>query len=219
MRKVTKSSQALNMLHSSDFSYLSPTHSKIIEVIDAILTTDFAKNFSRNCIAAADIVQHTLFNVGIKSRIVECTLSVIKTNPDGTLEYGFTGFDEAAYDGQVDTHVVVVTETDPPLLIDLSLGHFLPSDKAFVIYPLKVEKEKRLLLKHEVENLSLSYFEKTTIRLIDLHQKTIIERIQADQKRQNLLDSLKVFVYATVILGITNFTLNIILIILKTLNP
>jgi hypothetical protein len=66
-----------------------------------------------------------------------------------------------------------------------------------------------------LENINITYFEKKNLKLPNIHQKTLLQRIVNDQNSEKLLKFLRVLVICAVTLGLVNFLLNVILIVLR----
>lgn len=191
----------------------SPQYHKIRDMIERLENGGAVKNFAGNCISTADIVQHLLSRVGISSKIIETQVCLIRD--DGkTKDYVFVGYDNGSYEGQIDTHTVVITEGERPILIDLSLGHLLPSDRRFVVEYIKYDEPSKLL-EMNIANINITYFEKQNIQLPNIHQKNLLQRIVGEQKFEKTLTTLKSFILCALALGLINFTLNVILIVLR----
>jgi hypothetical protein len=200
-------------IDSKDEIFNSPESMKILEVIDNLYKSGMAINFAHNCIAASDILQASLHSIGIKSKIIEVQLNVFRDDGTDNKDYLYIGYDGVTFPGEIDTHVVVITETKEPLLIDLSLGHILPSDRNRIIT--KCNPKNKYIASLDVGNLKLSYFVKTSVKMPHLHQKNLVERMIEDNKTRNVVDQLRVFIYFLMGLSIINFTLNSILLVLK----
>lgn len=204
-------------IDSSSELFNTPESMKILEVVDTLYKSGMAVNFAHNCIAACDILQASLHTVGIKSKIIEVQLNIFRDDGSDKKDYLYIGYDGATFPGEIDTHVVVITETKEPILIDLSLGHVLPSNKNRILT--KCNPSNKYLAILDVENLKLSYFIKSNVKLPYLHQKNLVERMIEDNKTRNTVEQLKVFIYFLMGLSIINFTLNSILLILKMIFP
>jgi uncharacterized protein with NAD-binding domain and iron-sulfur cluster len=203
-------------LKNSDDPLLKrPEYFKILEVLQNLERNQLLKTFHGNCIAATEIIQSMLSQVGIQSRAVEVQLLITrKSNPE---EFLFIGFDGTDFPGQVDTHMVLITETPQPILIDVSIAHVLPADRCYLIE--SVKSTNNSLSEHQIENLSLVYQEKKNIRFPNIHQKTLITRIVDDQRVRNDLDRFKYLLTLSLTLTVINFILNSILLILKAIFP
>lgn len=207
-------SNMLNIDSNSDI-FKSPEVVKITEIVDKLFFSGMAVNFAHNCIAASDILQASLYSMGIKSKIVEVQLNVFRQDANGENDYLYIGYDSVSFPDQIDTHVVVVTDTTVPMLIDLSLGHILPKDKNIVIIPAATDEEN-VIGKIQVSNLSLTYFIKRNVKLPNLHQKNIVQRMLEDQKTNQKVEWIQKMVNILLLFSLINFTLNSILIVLKT---
>lgn len=191
----------------------TPQYHKIRDMVERLEKGNAIKSFAGNCISTADIVQHLLSRVGISSKIVECQVCLIRD--DGkTKDYVFVGYDNGSYEGQIETHTVVITEGERPILIDLSLGHLLPVDRKFIIEYVKIE-ENHKILELNIGNINITYFEKETVQLPNIHQKNLLQRLVSEQKFEKTLSTLKTFIICALGLGLINFTLNVILIVLR----
>lgn len=204
-------------INSNNELFNSPENTKILEVVNSLYESGVAINFAHNCIAACDIIQAALHNIGIKSKIVEVQLNIFRNDGNGNNDYLYIGYDSVSFPGEVDTHVVIVTETKDPILIDLSLGHVLPNDKNRVL--VKCNPKEKFIASLDIGSLKLSYFIKSSIKLPALHQKNIVERIIEDRKTREVLENLRIFIFFLMTISIINFTLNSVLIVLKMIYP
>lgn len=205
----------------------TPQYHKIKECIDSLSRTGDSRSFAGNCVATCDIFQTLLSQLGIPCKIIECQVCITQ-EVDGNKNYMFVGYDNYSYPGQIDTHTIVVTEGETPILIDLSLGHLLPAEKQYIIEriynrsknvnensQLPENIDKNILADFDFGSCSLTYYEKKNLRLPSIHQKNLIQRIVNEQNLEKSLDVLKLFIIAALTLGLFNFTLNIVLIVLR----
>lgn len=213
----------INVLRTNNQDLLKdPQYHKIINLIDHIIQDDIiASSFSGNCVGSCDIIQTMLSQVGIKSKIVECQATVNGLNANGEKFFSFIGYDNYNYPGQIDTHCVLITENDFPILIDLSLGNVLPREQQFIVERvsgMKIDDNGREILSLvKLNNIEITYYVKKRLRLVNIHQKNIIQRILKEQEFETTIKFVKAILYCTLGLGLTNFFLNMILITIKTL--
>ena len=192
----------------------TPQYHKIKDMLLRLERADNMAAFSGNCIAAADVVQHLLTRIGIESEIVECQAALIRDDGNSK-DYVFVGYDNASYKGQIDTHVVVVTKDDQqPILIDISLGHLLPKNRPYIIERVN-SSESGKIAEYNIENINITYFEKKSVKLPSIHQKTLLQRMVDNQNSEKSLKLLRILVACAVTLGLVNFMLNVILIVLR----
>lgn len=170
------------------------------------------------CIAASDIIQNILGFYGVKSRTMECETVIVKDNPDNTKDFCFVGLNDFDVEtGKIDTHVVVVTETNPPVLIDASLGHMLPESDQIVVREL-MSKDPEVLGQFQLsEGTTLIYNKKKNIKFPALHQRNLVERMRLDQVIDKKISFLQKVVIAIICFSFINFTLNMITLYMKVM--
>lgn len=197
-----------------------PDFPKVKQVIDSLWESGIIQRGSGYCLGMSDIIQKLLEGKGVKSKIVECKLIVLKKNPPGIHLIGQDGiFSEGNLDKsqtKVDTHVVVITDTKIPMLIDTSIGHV--SDKIPYVCG-EINGKENVLAEYKVDDSEWVYLRKPVEVLPELHQKSLLERIKTDVNVANTLQFMKYIVIALIAMSLINFTLNITAIILKLLNP
>jgi hypothetical protein len=190
-------------------------YKKIATVVNNLIETGTVQKLQGNCISAAELVASLLDSIGISSRIVECQCAITK-NQNQKMELYFIGFDNVGFKGELDTHLVVITETEIPILIDLSIGNFLPSDRPVLIEECQpINTSSALFADIDFENYNLKYSFKKTIKIPSLHQKNIFERIEFEKNIHVSLKFLKIACITAIGLSAFNFFLNWILVILK----
>lgn len=181
---------------------------------------EVVQRFPGNCISASDIIQHILEFYGVKSKLIECQVMIIKGTEDTNKDFRFVGFNNVGIGpNSIDTHMIVVTETTPPIMIDGSLGHYLGEKNYIFIRELKSQVSPGVMGEFVVDDFSLSYQAKKEIKMPMLHQKNIVDRIEEDIKTRSKIKSL--FIFFFILLGVTlfNMVLNITIVILKLIWP
>lgn len=186
-----------------------------LTAVEMLRISGMVQHAAGNCIAMSELFQHTLREVGISSRLLECKLVMAITN-NGTgkeLRYlGFNGIDNTA--GFVDTHVVLITETKIPMLIDLSIAHMLLGERIWVMERV-LSTDPDVISKITFNDSTLTYSTKKAPRLLGLHQTTLLERITQELQIKKSIAFLKRAVMVITTLAIINFTLNISILTLK----
>ena len=111
------------------------------------------------CAAMSDLLIRLLSRQGIQAHAVEVTLTVHRVSPPMMIN---VGFGHRAEDGpEVGTHVVTVIEHERPLLVDLSIGHWLEPDAEWIMAPVRVSQSSaEPLLRVDTDNISVSYHER-----------------------------------------------------------
>lgn len=189
-----------------------------LAAIEMLRISGMVEHAAGNCIAMSELFQHTLKEVGINSRLIECKLvmSIDTVGANGIVKelryLGFNGADRSS--SHVDTHVVIVTETKIPMLIDLSISHILTRGRTWVMERL-VSNNPDVISKITFNDCSLTYSVKKSPRLLGLHQTTLIERIIQEQQIKKSISFMKKIVTVIAVIAIFNFTLNISILTLK----
>lgn len=198
----------------------NPAYRGIQATLDRLCANpEVVQRFPGNCISASDIIQHILDFYGVKSKLVECQVMMIKGIDSPEKDFRFVGFNNVGLSpNTIDTHVVVVTESMPPVMIDGSLGNYLGEKNSLFIRELKPHGGN-VMGEFLVDDLSITYQSKKDIKIPGLHQKNIIDRIEDELKVKERIKSLYVFVYILIAMSVTNMILNVALIILKMIWP
>lgn len=157
-----------------------------------------------NCISAAELMCNTCLQLGIPAKMIECQLSSMRDIDDDT-EFTFIGFDNLNYQGQIDTHMVCITQSEVPLIIDASISHLLPENHPIIIERL-TDLDPEIIGNYELGDVKLRYTPKKIVRYPNLHQKNILEKTQDELRLQK---EFKIFKYL-VLIGLGIGAVNII---------
>lgn len=191
-----------------------PFYKNIQELIEKLRPHDILLRFRGNCLAATDLIQNLLHQHGIQTKIVEVQLTATKTYNDGNTEFMFVGYDNIKYPGQIDTHLVVITDTEIPLLIDCSIGHILEGcNTDYILLP--VNHTENFFSDYKINDLQLTYQIKKNLRLPNLHQRTLVERMVEEKKVKDTIFWLKIFTIVGLGMSLFNMMANGMLIVLK----
>lgn len=206
-----------NIEFTNDKSLLSdPEYLIIKQILLDIYKTTNSQHFFGNCVASCDIIQNILSKNNINSRIVECQVSAIKEYSNNEKQYFFIGYDNHTYPGQIDTHTILITESTKPILIDVSIGYiFADTNNKNVIVEKLCSKNDSILSEYVFDNVTITYTNKKILRLPSVHQKNLMQRIVTEQNNEKSLNVLRIFIMIAVSLGVINFTMNALIIILR----
>lgn len=197
-----------------------PQYPIVKQVIDSLWQGGIIQRGAGYCLGMSDIIQKLLESKGIKSKIVECKLIVLKKNPPSMHLIGQDGiFSQGNIDNsetKVDTHVVVITDTKIPMLIDTSIGHV--SEKIPYVCG-EVNGKNNTLAEYNVDEIEWVYIKKPVTVLPELHQKSLIDRIKTDIDVAKSIKFMKIIITCIICFSVVNFTLNVTSIVLKLLNP
>lgn len=193
-----------------------PQFFKIKELLLKLDSSGVLQNMQGNCISACETMQHLLFQIGIESEIRECQLVVTRDGTQQANDVLFIGFDDRHYAGEIDTHVVLLTKSKVPLLIDLSLGHVLPKDHSYLIE--RLNENNNELGTYVVGNLTLSYAHKTNIKLHTINQKNLLSRFLAEQEKIKKIGYIEKIAYWALIISGVDLVVNTIILCIKLIN-
>jgi hypothetical protein len=169
------------------------------EVISDMIRSNAISFGTGHCVGMSQMIQTALNIRGIKSRLLECRLSICYNNFSPP-RIDFIGYEDIASPNEVDTHVVVITETKIPILIDASISHRLPQDCPVVIQSVERNDMDFVCDVDSRENaIKMIYEEKKSQRIAPAIQQSLMDRIQMDLKIEK---SIKILMTLNII-GIT----------------
>jgi hypothetical protein len=193
------------------------TYQTIIRVMQELWNRGLLQRFDGECIAASDILQHALSQAGISSRLVEVQLSIVSQDPRSGMIWHFVGFNNNFVTQGVDTHMIVITETETPWLLDLSIAKTIGGDSPWIVEPL-IENSELHIAKYQIERCQLIYHPKQNIKLMGLHQKTLLERISSGHNMTKWIHRLIIISLIGLGLGVINAIFNVSLIALRIIS-
>jgi len=186
-----------------------------LDAIEYLRLSGMVEHAAGNCIAMSDLIQHTLREFNISSRMVECKLVMAAKDQGKITEFKYMGFNGTSLNSKfVDTHVVIVTETDIPMIIDLSISHMLTNGRTWIVERL-VSDEPEILTKIDLPECTITYSHKKTIRLLGLHQTTLVERVEQELQTRKKLTTIQKIMIVLGIITVINFALNTSILVLK----
>jgi hypothetical protein len=191
-----------------------PEYKAVYQVIRSMVENGIIQRLQHSCVAASELISSMLLHEGIESKLVECVVSVKNNNvsPPG---YTFIGYDGLTQQEQIDVHVVVITQTKTPLLIDVAIPYALSEETPYVVGKLEKVKDNNILADFSFNGFDIRYNLKKQIKLPSLHQKSILQKIKDDEAVKEKLRTLQIFVWIIAAFAAINFTLNMTAVILK----
>jgi hypothetical protein len=189
-------------IHSHQFK--EENELKIIQdTIQEIISHDLVNRGSGFCLSMSDICYNLLRRKGIESELIECTLMVILKDPPNIHLIGYNGFlDLSNLPNKMENHVVCITKTKVPYLIDLSLSQIDPN-VPYVCIPIVNSNDS--MVEHDYGNSVWIYKKKIDSELPKLHQRSIIERIQKDHELTSKLNLVQTLLILFGLLTTLNF--------------
>jgi hypothetical protein len=195
-----------------------PDYERIKSCLDRLCASDTVTRLPGNCISACDILQNMLTFYDIPSRIIECQAMFIKQN-QAIKDFLFVGFNNVNVDhGTVDSHVVIVTNTEPPILIDAACGHLMPQHQQIICRVLD-NVDPTVIATFAIDDITVTYHHKKIIRLPGLHQKTLIDRMREEQDTKHRIRFLTRMLWILFGIACYNFLANNALLVLKMIYP
>ena len=172
------------------------------------------------CISMSDMIRTLLLQSGIDATLKECKLTIIKKNPPGLALIGYHGLRKSNNFSDIDTHIVCVTNTTIPMLIDLSIHDFQPGIP-FICERINGVNVKNItnqnsdvMSKYEFgDNSTWIYQTREVQRIPQQHQISIIDRFKTDAKVFDDIKWLKILSYFGIVFGLVNLTINIAILI------
>lgn len=184
-------------------------YKKIVQVVRQLAREGSIYNMSGHCITSCDLLQHLLYHQDISARIVEVQATITKPRQGSSMpDFWFVGYDAAgiAKPGELDTHAVLITDTEIPVLIDLSIMYLMPNDSPVIIERAQVDSDN--IGDYDIGTARVTYRLKRTPRFPGLAQKNLVDRIQAEHRIRSNLDRVKILVYVGLGMGLINILFN-----------
>lgn len=171
----------------------SDYYKSIIKCFNKLWTLGILHRSVGQCLALSDLMCKLLKGEGIESELFECSL-LVENKITGN--YTFIGYE---FDSQVDRygkqtndivdtilkdHVVVVTKTEIPIIIDLTCS-FLDERYPFILQPLLENEDGCYEI--DFETSKWIYTKKQHSHVPIIYQENILNRIKRDTKIDNEL--------------------------------
>lgn len=180
----------------------SDDYKKIVTVLNKLDQSGVMWLGRGHCISMSEIIRTALSEIGVNSRIVECQLMIINNVNDPPF-ISTVGYDGVCNPGEIDTHVVCVTDTKIPIIIDGSIGHRLPESNRIVIEEL-ISNSNRVFCESTLNGIKLVYQQKSNPKVAMQYQKSILERIETDKNVFYNIGFLKTLVAIALVVSTLN---------------
>jgi hypothetical protein len=181
-----------------------PEYKTVRETVDRFIDSGVVHISSGQCLSASDMVYMSLLHQGIKSHLVECQLLInYKNDPEHPVFVGVPGT-KLRSAGELETHIVCVTDTEPPMLIDTSISYLLPYGTLVVISEVS-NGDNRVFGSIKTDTVELIYQEKSTQMVALAHQTSILNRITTDRSFRKDIHLLKKLTFLGIALSAFGF--------------
>lgn len=156
------------------------------------------------CMGMSDMVKVLLEKRGIKSSIVECKATIMSLDHPQLSILGHDGLQGRRADPRsLDTHLVVVTETAIPMLVDTAVIGIRP-DIPWILEAAYQGSDQEKIGDYDFGTSKWVYERKQQSRLPELHQRSITERMRLDYRVNADLKWLKTLVAIAMIVSVLN---------------
>lgn len=156
------------------------------------------------CMSMSDMVKVLLEKRGIKSSIVECKATIMSLDHPQLSILGHDGLQGRRADPRsLDTHLVVVTETTIPMLIDTAVIGIRP-DIPWILEAVYQGPDTEKLGDYDFGTSTWVYERKQHSRLPELHQRSITERMILDDRVNKDLKWLKILLAVAMVITLLN---------------
>jgi hypothetical protein len=203
IKQFSKTQSSKNILTSNLKLLKNETYKEVSKLITSLIDNGLIHAGKGYCISMSDVIYTLLVQNKISCSLVECQLTYTDKLNNNRLLVGFDNLKTSEL--EEDVHVAVITNTDPPLLIDASIAHILPEGTYAVIDEV-IRGDGRIICDIETDNLMLTYQEKKKDKIPLLHQKSIVNRINTDLNIFKNLRILKVGIIMALIISALNAT-------------
>jgi hypothetical protein len=157
----------------------TPEYRKVLEVLNNLWQGQVIQRGGGYCLSMSDMIRTLLKKEGIESRLVECKLTVMNKNPPSLMLIGHDGLIQRTGNiNEMDVHVVCVTETDIPMLIDASIIN-LNMGRAWIV---ERAGHGDVIGEYVYDDVNWIYQIKPYSQLPQSYQKSIVDRIHTDRK-------------------------------------
>ena len=180
--------------------YNTSYYKKILSIIEGLWSAGVVQRAPGQCLSASDMIAKLLTFEGIPCKIIECNVMIQSKT---TARLDVVGFDNllGSNPNMINTHVICITSTEIPILIDLSISHIDPKIP-FICERLKSE-DFQILSQYEFEDSMWKYGHKYNSSIPELHQKSILERINYDKNIEKRFKSISlILTFLCIITGI-----------------
>lgn len=178
-------------------------YQKIMDIVEGLWEGKVISRGAGFCLSMSDLI-HTVLKqqAGIDSRVVECKLTVLTNDPPSLKLIGHDGLKYGNSTNDLDTHVVCITDTKQPYIIDLSISNVLPY-VSYVVEPLN-GTEPRMIGEYTYSNSRWIYQERENPKLPKIHQSNILERFNTDRQLFSKMRILKILIAIALTISTAN---------------
>jgi hypothetical protein len=185
----------------------SKDYEKVLKIIQDIWTCGVVERGYGYCYAMSDLIHNLLLIDGIESKLVECNLMCVNRDPPSLHLVGYDG--QSDYKEGLDmmnNHVVcVTTNTEYPMLIDLSIGNLIPNIP-FICERLNQTSPGKLGI-YDFGNSIWTYDQRDSsgFKVARIHQQNMLDRIKLDLITDKKFKRINLILTGIIIVTALNF--------------
>lgn len=180
----------------------NPTYNKVADLIYRLVQSGVTQMGKGYCISMSDVVYTLLKQNNIPCQIVECALTITNKQSGQIWIMGHAGLKED--ENKADSHVVVITQTDIPMIIDISIAHLLPDNLQGIIDVLTETANDGIFVNVDHPSVALTYKYQNKFTIPMLHQQSIVDRIKTDVGMLNSIRTLKILIGVALTISLLN---------------
>lgn len=182
----------------------SDYYKKIQTVLENISDLGLIERGVGFCFSMSDMILKLLHKNGIECELIECSLMVVMKDPPALHLVGYPGTFKIPTKTQMETHVVCLTKTPVPILVDCSIRHIDPTIP-FVCMPVMNHFNHTNFVEYDFEHSIWTYQQKKDSLIPQLHQESILDRIRKDANTDKEIRFIKFFMFVLFVVSSLNF--------------
>lgn len=183
--------------------YNDPEYQLVIHIIHDLWRSGIVQKGTGQCWAMSDVICKLFKINGIESSLQECSLFIMKQNPPILNLVGYFNDVEGAPD-DIYTHIVCITKTKIPMLIDLSISSYHDTIK-FICERLNKEEGELDIAEYNFGDVTFKYSKKDIQHVPELYQQNILTRIKTDNLIFSKINSITKIIIAISFITSLNF--------------
>lgn len=134
----------------------NPVYIKIRDALYLLIDSGFTVKYAGRCVDASRMVMAILAQHDIKSHMQECC-ALLTQEKDKIKQLYAIGYYHVVDPGEIATHYVTVTETEPSFFIDISIEKYLMDGQKIV---LERAENEMILGNYSYQHFKLTYIRK-----------------------------------------------------------
>lgn len=180
-------------------------YQRVMRVVKKLWDTGVILRGGGYCYSMSDMARTLLSQAGIVSHITECKVTIMGKEPPTLTLIGHDGsmpIRDNPNPDEMDTHVVLVTDTEIPMVVDLSIGH-IQEDIPYIIER-ATAPEPDIIANINFNTANWIYQRKESISVPKIHQQNILEKMRSDKQIKKDINLLKWLIIIALVVSVGN---------------